>query len=306
LNYIVTGGAGFIGSNFVDLLLTKIKDDDKIYVIDNLSTGSLDYLSNDSRITLIKSDISDAVSMNDIIGQLEPDVIWHFAALPRIQPSFEDPILHEMVNVVGSINIIKAVIDNKLKTKIVYSGSSAVYGNNYPSKVGDAVDPLSPYGLQKYTAERYLIQLGQRYNIPVVALRYFNVYGKRSYNPKNKFNAYSSVIGIFLDERERGLPADITGDGLQKRDFIHVSDVAMANWLAAKSDIISGVFNIGTGENISIFDLAKKITDNIIFIPERKGEAKETLAADIDYTSEMLNWMPRVSLEEGILNYSTL
>ncbi len=303
---VISGGCGFIGSNFVDFLVKMLKDNDKIYVIDNLSTGKIEYLNTDSRVTLIKSDISDTVSMNDIIGQLEPDYIWHFAALPRIQPSFEDPLLHEQVNVIGTINIIKAVIDNKLKTKIIYSSSSSAYGNNYPSKVGDAIDPLSPYGLQKYTAERYLIQLGDRYNIPVVALRYFNVYGKRSYNPNNKFCAYSSVIGIFLDEKERGDPLDITGDGSQKRDFVHVLDVVRANWLAAKSNVKSGVFNIGTGKNISIYDLAKKISDNIIFIPERKGEAIETLAADIDITQKFLNWTPTVSLDRGIANYDTL
>ena len=294
MHAVVTGGAGFIGSNLTDEL---IKRGFQVTIIDDLSTGQRSNLNPKAR--LVEGSICDLKLMQSVLP--EADYVFHLAALPRIQPSFEDPLGHEEVNVVGTINCLLALKGSSRLKKFVYSASSACYGTptELPTTETALISPLSPYALQKYSAEQYALMLGERYEIPVVALRYFNVYGPRSFNEKNPFNAYSSVIGIFNHQKGAGKPLTVTGDGSQERDFVHVFDVVQANILGATSDKHGQVYNVGAGKTISILELANLYNSEIVFTPERKGEARVTWANNTKLRTE-LGWKPSVSLEQGL------
>jgi UDP-glucose 4-epimerase len=186
--------------------------------------------------------------------------------------------------------------------RIIYSGSSAIYGTpeHIPTGENEPISCLSPYAFQKYEVEKYLELISTRYPLNYVTLRYFNPYGPRSFNPSNKFNAYSSVVGIFLNSRKNRKELLITGDGKQKRDFIHVADLAKANYLASVySEKLNTAFNIGNGSTLSILDLAKKISDKYSFINKREGEAEITFA-DITKARKILKWEPSVKIEDYI------
>ncbi len=290
---IVTGGAGFIGSHVVDLL---VSDGAQVVIIDNLSTGQESYLN--PKAKLIRADIREADVWKHEVKNA--DYFFHLAALPRIQPSFDEPVEHEDVNVIGTIRCLEAVKGSGIK-KFVYSSSSAIYGNTDRIPTPEDTPPqlLNPYALEKYAGEQYALILGERFNIPVIALRYFNVYGPRSFNPKNPFNAYSSVIGIFNDQCRRGVPLTVTGNGEQRRDCIHVTDVARANYAAARSERSLRSYNVGCANNYSIKEVALLFSSNITHIPERKGEARLTVADTRRIQSE-LDWRPLIDLPEGI------
>lgn len=289
---LVTGGLGFIGSNLVDSLIEKGWD---VVVIDNLSTGDLDYLNTKARYYI--------KDLNHIkVEDMEQcDYIFHLAALPRIQPSFEDPLAHDFANVTATIKLIQCAKQNKNLKKIIYSSSSSAYGTpkNTPTTETEQIDPLSPYALQKYASERYIHILCERYGIPFITLRYFNVYGNRSFNKKNVYNAYTSVIGIFENQKKEGVNLTITGDGMQERDFVNVLDVANANYLAAVSNVSGECFNVGYGECYTILDIAKMFDHPYTHIPERKGEAMIT-HADITKIQSMIGWKPLINLKNYI------
>ncbi|MBL7699627.1 MAG: NAD-dependent epimerase/dehydratase family protein, partial [Chitinophagaceae bacterium] len=227
---LVTGVAGFIGSNLLDYLLENTGW--TIDGIDNLSTGTRKnieaHIANE-RFTFSDQKCSDVKSLK------EYDCIFHLAALPRIQPSFEEVNEHIYANLNESVHLLEVMIRENHFPKIVYSSSSAIYGTpeHIPTNENERIDCLSPYAFQKYEVEKYLGLLSTRYPFNYVNLRYFNPYGPRSFNPANKFNAYSSVVGIFLHRKKSNQPLLVTGDGSQKRDFVHVSDLAKANYLAA-------------------------------------------------------------------------
>jgi UDP-glucose 4-epimerase len=204
------------------------------------------------------------------------------------------------VNVVGTINCVLACRDAGVR-RLVYSSSSAAYGNpvRLPTPEDEPIAPLSPYALQKYAGEAYALLLGERYGVEVVALRYFNVYGPRSFSDRNPFNAYSSVVGIFATSAFRGEPLLVTGDGLQERDFVHVRDVARANLAAATAQQSGRVYNVGAGSTISILELAKRFDAPYELVDERPGEARVTWA-DVRAIRDELGWEPKVSLDEGI------
>ena len=195
---LVTGGCGFIGSHLVDLLS---ENNCEVLVIDDLSTGSKKNINKNAKY-LYKNIIQ--CSEEEFL-EFSPDYLFHLAALPRIQPSFENPVLHDEVNVRASLYLFGITKRLNLKA-FVYSSSSACYGDplEFPTSEDAVINPLSPYALQKYTSERYLHILGIHYKVPVVSLRYFNVYGPRSFNPQNSYNAYSSVVGIFNERKKRG------------------------------------------------------------------------------------------------------
>lgn len=291
---IVTGGAGFIGSHVTQLLIESGID---VTVLDNLSTGDLSYVH--SAATLVRGSICD----RDILNELLPkaDYVFHLAALPRIQPSFDLPLEHEEVNVIGTINCLLALKGSKRLKKFVYSASSACYGTpeELPTTEHAAIRPLSPYALQKYSAEQYALMLGERFSIPVIALRYFNVYGPRSFNHKNPFNAYSSVLGIFHHQKKTGTVLTVTGDGSQKRDFVHVFDVAQANVQAALSDRNGEVYNVGCGEATSVLEIAKMFGAPFEFVAERKGESRITWADNRKLRGQ-LGWKPTIPLARGL------
>jgi UDP-glucose 4-epimerase len=291
---LITGVAGFIGSNLLDYLLEKT--DWFIEGIDNLTTGRFANISHvkDKRFRFVNASVENLNSIKDY------SIIFHLAALPRIQPSFESIIEHIQANLISAMHLVELMIKENHFPRLVNSSSSAIYGN--PNKIPtDENEPpkcLSPYAFQKYEVEKYLEILSARYPLDYINLRYFNPYGPRSFNPENKFNAYSSVVGIFLDRKKNNLPLLVTGDGSQKRDFVHIRDVAHANYLAAiYPQKINTSFNIGYGSTLSILELAKMISDKIEFIPKREGEAYITYA-DITKAKTVLNWYPTHKLDD--------
>ncbi|MCO6494379.1 MAG: NAD-dependent epimerase/dehydratase family protein [Bacteroidetes bacterium] len=295
-NVLITGVAGFIGSNLLDYLLKET--DWNIDGIDNLSTGRLNNIEHvkDVRFKFINDSVMSLSSLRKY------SAVFHLAALPRIQPSFELIIEHINANLICTMHLIEIMIKENHYPKLIYSSSSAIYGTpeNYPTNENESAKSLSPYAYQKEEVEKYLKLLETRYPIDYVNLRYFNPYGPRSFNPENKFNAYSSVVGIFLYRKKNGMPLLVTGDGSQRRDFIHVYDVARANYMASlKKERINSSFNIGHGSTLSVIDLAKMISNEIEFIPKREGESEITYA-DITKAKEYLDWSPKFELVDFI------
>ena len=297
---LITGVAGFIGSNLLDFLLAKTDWD--IDGVDNLSTGSEDNIKhvNSSRFNFISNDAFEITSLKPY------SKVYHLAALPRIQPSFELINDHIKANVLLAGHLIELMIKESHFPRFVYSGSSAIYGtpDQIPTPETEKVDCLSPYAFQKYEVERYLELIATRYPLDYITLRYFNPYGPRSFNPKNSFNAYSSVVGIFLNRKNEGKSLLITGDGSQKRDFIHVQDLARANYMASvHPEKLNTSFNIGFGGTLSVLELAKLISCSYEFIEKRDGEAEITFA-DNTKAKEILGWSPTVEMTDYLKSNS--
>ena len=246
MKMLVTGGAGFIGSNLVDQL---ILEDNEVHVIDNFSSGKKENC-NDKAI-YHKIDISNVDSI-DTLKKIFKDVdtIFHCAALARVQPSIIDPLKYEINNTLGIMNVLKSASGANVR-RLVYSASSSAYGptDNLPSKENDPINPISPYANQKYYGELCCKMFSKVYGIETVSLRYFNVYGER----QNLGGAYATVVGIFINQILEGKPLTINGDGSQRRDFTYVKDVVNANMLASSSSKVGRgeVINIGSGKNIS-------------------------------------------------------
>ena len=231
----------------------------------------------------------------------EQNFVFHCAALPFIQPSFENPLEHERENVAATIDLMTKLRRSKHLHKLVISTSAAVYGNptEIPTPENAPVDPLSPYALQKYSTEQYGMILGKRYEIPTIALRYFNVYGAGGFNPELRDYSYASVVGLFVHLTFQAKKLTITGDGLQSRDFVHVSDVAQANLMAAESAVNHQLYNVGSGHAVTILELARMFPQEFEFIAKREGEPLHS-CADIRKIRHDLRWSPQISLEEGI------
>lgn len=288
---IVTGGAGFIGSHLVDALIEK---GEEVFIIDNLSTGKREYIN--PKAKFFEVDLCDFKKIRPLFNGV--DFVFHLAALPRIPLSIEKPIETNNINIGGTLNALIASKEAKVK-KFIYASSSSVYGNqtNLPMKEDLMCCPLNPYALQKYVGELYCKIFFEIYGLPTVSLRYFNVYGPRQ--PKK--GAYTPVIGVFLEQKAKGRPLTITGDGEQTRDFSHIFDVVRATILAMESKKVGKgeVINVGAGENHSINELAKMIGGKITYIPPRMGEMRHTLA-DITLAKKLLGWEPKIKLEDGI------
>lgn len=286
---LVTGVAGFIGSNLLDYLLEHT--DWQITGIDNLSTGNkknIEHRLGQERFVLLEASVTTLSSLREF------HVVFHLAALPRIQPSFEYVTEHIGANLTATMHLVELMIRDNHFPKFVFSSSSAIYGTpqTIPTPESERIDCLSPYAFQKYEVEKYLELLATRYPLDYVCLRYFNPYGPRSFNPDNKFNAYSSVVGIFLHRFRNKQPLLVTGDGKQRRDFIHVSDLAKANYLAAiHPEPLNTAFNIGNGSTISVLEVAQMISDTFEFIPKREGESDITFA-DVSKAKTLLGWEP--------------
>tara|TARA_R110002153_G_scaffold92084_1_gene223861 strand:- start:2411 stop:3319 length:909 start_codon:yes stop_codon:yes gene_type:complete len=291
----VVGGAGFIGSNIVDTLVDKGIE---VVVLDNLSTG---YLKNvNKKAKFVECDISKASAENLKSLLKGCKVVFHTAALARVQPSIINPVEFDQVNTNGTVRLLKACVDAGVK-RVVYSASSSCYGNaeTFPTPETHSTNPLSPYGLQKYVGELYCKMFSQVYDIDTVCLRYFNVYGEKM----NLEGAYKLVIAIFADQYKKGIPLTITNDGKQRRDFTYVKDVVKANLLAAKvtSDLKGESFNIGNGDNFSVNEVAE------MFGGEKNYskfvlEPFETLA-DNSKAKKVLGWEPKGNLKVWLTNY---
>ena len=292
---LVTGGAGFIGSNLVDMLIDNGVD---VLVIDNLSTGKIKNIN--GRATFFKEDLS-IIEIDKLVSILNGvDVIFHLAALARVQPSIENPLPYNEANVTATLNILYAASKSKVK-RVVYSASSSCYGDSQsvPQREEDPTNPLSPYGLQKYIGEQYCRMFSEVYDLDTVSLRYFNVYGERM----SLEGAYCLVTGIFARQMQKGEPLTITNDGNQRRDFTYVGDVVNANILAAThSNNLNGeVFNIGNGKNVSINEVADMFGGEKRY-GEKRLEPFETLA-DNKKARDILNWSPKGNLLKWIKNY---
>jgi UDP-glucose 4-epimerase len=297
---LITGVAGFIGSNLLDYLIDKT--DWNIVGVDNLSTGNTNnikhYIDN-ARFEFINANCTDIETVKQY------QYIFHLAALPRIQPSYDLINEHINANLIQAMHLIQLMINESHFPRLVYSSSSAIYGTpkHIPTNETESIDCLSPYAFQKYEVEKYLEILSERFPLNYINLRYFNPYGPRSFNPNNKFNAYSSVVGIFLHKKQQGQPLLVTGDGMQKRDFIHVQDLASANYCAAiYPNKINTSFNIGYGSTLSVLDLAKQLQHPYEFIAKREGEAEITFA-DVSKAKEILNWQPSINIIDYIKNF---
>lgn len=293
-NVLITGVAGFIGSNLLDFLMQNT--DWEIEGIDNLSTGNTQNIAHHFEDPRFRFQNQNCSALTTVLPY---KYIFHLAALPRIQPSFELVNDHIKANLNEAVHLFELMIRENHFPRFVYSSSSAIYGTPeaIPTTENESIKCLSPYAFQKYEVEKYLELLSTRYPFDYVNLRYFNPFGPRSFNPENKFNAYSSVVGIFMDKKKNNLPLQITGTGDQKRDFIHVSDLARANYLAAVyPGKLNTSFNIGNGSTMSILDLARAISENYEFVPARTGEAEITFA-DISKARKVLNWEPTFDIE---------
>lgn len=289
---IVTGGAGFIGSHITDAL---VKEGYQVHVIDNLSTGKKE--NTNPKAVFHHADIRNFEAMRPIFKNAA--YVFHAAANARIQPSIIDPRSSNESNVTGTLNVLVAARDAKVK-RVIYSASSSAYGTQktLPLREDMAPNPQSPYAVQKWVGEVYCKNFSDLYRLPTVSLRYFNVYGPRQLAE----GAYATVIGIFLRERTAGRAMPIVKDGrIKRRDYTHVSDIVSGNLLAMKSRSVGKgeVLNLGTRTNYSVLEVAQCIGGSCVYIPKRAGEAKETLA-DITRARRLLGWKPKVRFEDGI------
>ena len=296
MKYIVTGGAGFIGSNLVDLL---IDEGHEIDVIDNFSSGKKENCN--EKAIYHNIDISDQSNYDELKKILtKSDGVFHLAALPRVQESIDNPLHFEKNNTLSTINILKACADMNVK-RLVYSASSSAYGNaiNLPSKEEDPIDPISPYAMQKYYGEVACRMFANVYGIETVSLRYFNVYGER----QSLEGAYALVMCVFARQRLNNEPMTIRGDGEQRRDFTHVKDIAKANLLAMISEKVGAgeVINIGNSDNRSVNQIAAMIGGPTVTV-DPVVEPRETLANN-SKAKNLLGWSPSVIIEEWVPKY---
>lgn len=297
---LVTGGAGFIGSNIVKELLKRKYE---VTVLDNLSSG---YRSNleqfGTSIRFIEGDIREESSLDKATENV--DTIFHLAASVGNKRSIDHPVEDADINVMGTIKLLEMARKKGVK-KIVYSSSAGVFGElkTLPIKEDHPIDPDSPYGSTKLCAEKECIAYSKIHGMNIVCLRYFNVYG-----PNQRFDAYGNVIPIFVFNALNGKPITIFGDGEQTRDFINVKDVVQANLKAAENVEVSGIFNMGSGTSITINDLVKKIGENIDisndteYLPPRPGDVRDSLA-DISLAKKVLKYEPQVDMSSGLKEY---
>lgn len=289
---IVTGGCGFLGSHLVERLLT---DNHSVIVIDNLSTGNLDNIKKfKNKIKLVRGDIANLKKIKKYFKNI--DWVFHLAARADIVPSIENPKKYFEANVVGTFNILQECRNKRIK-KFIYIASSSSYGipKKYPTNEKSFIDCKYPYALTKSIGEELVMHWGKVYDLPVISLRCFNIYGTRS----RTSGTYGAVMGVFLSQKINQKPFTVVGNGNQRRDFTYVSDVVDAIIKSAKSNIKNEIFNIGSGKTVSVNYLTKLIGGKKIFIPKRPGEPNITFA-DIKKIKKIIRWKPKVSIEEGM------
>ncbi len=291
---VVTGGAGFIGSHMVDLLLAQ---GFQVAAIDNLATGRLDNLSqhrNEPRLVFHQLDMLELPADSPIFRDAR--YVFHFGGLGDIVPSIERPMDYLRANVDGTLAVLEAARQARV-AKLVYAASSSCYGASPPVPTSETapIQTEYPYALSKYLAECAVLHWGQVYGLPVNSVRIFNAYGPRV----RTTGVYGAVFGVFLAQKLHGKPLTVVGDGTQRRDFVYVTDVARAFWLAATSERSGEVFNLGAGNPQSINRLVELIGGDVVHLPKRPGEPDCTWA-DTGKIREVLGWAPQVSFEEGV------
>jgi UDP-glucose 4-epimerase len=289
---LVTGAAGFIGSNLTDYL---VRQGHQVVCVDNESADNEKFHWNDTTIN-VSADITDYKSMKNVFTGV--DYVFHLAAESRLQPAINNPIQAVQRNCVGTTVMLQCAREAGVK-RFIYSSTSSGYGNNpYPNVETQPDDSLNPYSASKVAAEKFCKMYTDLYGLETVILRYFNVFGNRS--PAK--GQYAPVIGIFQRQRDAGEPLTIVGDGSQRRDFVHVEDVARANYLASFMPLkgcAGQVFNVGSGTCYTIKQIADSISDNQVYIPKRGGEM-DTTFADITKIGEVIGWKPEIDVLEWI------
>ena len=293
MKYLVTGGAGFIGSNIVD---TLIDDRHEVVCVDNESAESNSQFYWNDKAKNYPIDINDTCSLGWVFKHEKPEIVFHLAAEARIQPSVKQPQKACMTNFVGTCNVLQSSLENGVK-RVIYSSTSSAYGraNTPPLNEQMTKDCLTPYSVSKTAGEELCKVYYKIHGLETITLRYFNVYGNRE--PVK--GHYAPVIGLFLRQRAEGKAMTIVGDGKQTRDFTHISDVVRANLMASHTtnqEAVGEVINIGTGINQSILEVAKMIGGEIVYIPKRQGEARHTLA-DVSKAERLLLWKPEIELK---------
>lgn len=301
---LITGGAGFIGSNLAEKL-SKLTCG-KIKILDNLSTGSLKNIENlikKKEVEFIEGDITNPDTCNKVLANT--DIVLHQAALGSVPRSIEDPVKTHEVNATGFLNILESARKNKVG-RVIYASSSSVYGDNntLPKIENITGNPLSPYAVSKKSNELYAQVYADLYNMEIIGLRYFNVFGPKQ-SPEGP---YAAVIPIFINNMLHKKECRIYGDGSNRRDFTYIDNVVEANILAASTNnakAFNQVFNIAYGDTQSVNSLFEQIRKGIgssdmpEYLPPRKGEIKDSFAS-IEKAKELLNYHPLVDLNKGI------
>jgi len=291
---IVTGGAGFIGSHLVDLLL---ENGHEVIVLDNLSTGRFDNLNHvKDQIKFVECDLYRDMEWAPLFDGV--DWVFHLAALADIVPSIKNPLEYYNSNVTATLNVLLAASKANVK-RFIYAASSSCYGipDSYPTSESAPIKPQYPYALTKRLGEELVMHWASVYKLPSLSLRFFNVYGPRS----RTSGTYGAVFGVFLAQKLANKPYTVVGDGKQTRDFTYVTDVALAVYAAANSTHTGECLNVGSGETVSINRLTELLGGETLYVPKRPGEPASTFA-DISKIQDLLNWGPKISLENGVKN----
>lgn len=291
---VVTGGAGFIGSHMVDLLLDR---GFTVRVIDNLVGGRLANLAQhegNDRLSVEVEDLRSLAPEASVFSGAE--YVFHFAGIGDIVPSIERPTEYMSANVLGTIHALEGARVAGAR-KFVYAASSSCYGlaNQLPTTEGAPIDPEYPYALSKYQGEQAVLHWGRVYNLPVVSIRIFNAYGPRS----KTSGAYGAVFGVFLAQKLKGKPFTVVGDGTQSRDFVFATDLARAFVAAAESERYQEIYNVGAGNPQPVNRLVEILGGEVVYVPKRPGEPDCTWA-DITKITEQLDWTPQVDFEKGV------
>tara|TARA_Y100000996_G_scaffold110692_1_gene81829 strand:+ start:322 stop:1230 length:909 start_codon:yes stop_codon:yes gene_type:complete len=290
---VVTGGAGFIGSNLVDHL---VRIDHKVIVLDNFVSGKKANLAHHKKkdVKIIRVDISKSKNLDKYFKKV--DYVFHLAGLAEIIPSIKNPKKYFNTNVLGTLKVVEAAKRAGVK-KLIYAASSSCYGSpkNLPTSEKEKIDIKHPYGLTKFLGEQLVLKYATNFNMPNISFRFFNVYGPRL----NMSGQYSAVFGNFLKQKKNNKPLTIVGDGKQTRDFIHVDDLTNAFIKVAKSRLVNKIYNLGSGKEISINKIANLFGGKKTFIPKRPREPKRSLA-NISKIKKDINWKPTITIQEGI------
>jgi UDP-glucose 4-epimerase len=292
---VVTGGAGFIGSHMVDLLLARGY---RVRVVDNLVGGRLENLAqvkDDPRLEVTVEDLRTVAPDSSIFAGAE--YVFHFAGIGDIVPSIERPTEYMSANVQGTVHALEAARATGVR-KFVYAASSSCYGiaTELPTTEGAPIGPEYPYALSKYQGEQAVLHWGQVYHLPVNVIRIFNAYGPRS----KTTGAYGAVFGVFLAQKLKGKPFTVVGDGTQRRDFVYVTDLARAFLAAAETERTGEIYNVGGGgDPQSVNRLVELLGGDVVHVPKRPGEPDCTWA-DITKIRTQLGWEPQVSFEQGV------
>ncbi len=291
MRYVVTGGAGFIGSHLVD---TLIADGNSVVVIDSLVSGKKSNLAGSwENIEFHQADVAADDISDFFIGV---DAVFHLAALADIVPSIVDPVGYMTTNVLGTLRVLEEVRKHNIR-RVVYAASSSCYGlaEEVPTKETSRIQPTYPYALSKWMGEEMVMHWGELYKFEVLSLRLFNVYGPRARTSGN----YGAVLGVFFAQHLAELPLTVVGDGTQTRDFVYVQDVVAAFVAASKCNTKGVSINIGASNPVSVNEVARIVGGQIVNIPRRPGEP-DTTHADISLAKRYLDWSPMTTFEAGM------